>query len=671
MTSAPSSIDSRPDLRRCRPAPALGTRRRWRRFSPGDRVVDPGDPGIDVDLFAGGGGASLGKLWATGRSPDVAVNHWVGAIAMHSANHPETRHLLEDVYAVDPIEVCGDRRVRMLWASPTCTHFSRAKGRALRDRKIRGLAWAIIPWIHRVRPEVIILENVVEFLTWGPVSRVHDDGCCGDGDGVGCERSCGYGMPIRARAGETFAAWRKKILNYGYSLEHRKIAACDYGSPTTRERLYVVMRADGRPHDWPAPTHARVPTAQRPQRWRTAAEDVIDWSIPVPSLFDRRKPFKPPTERRLVRGLSKYVLAPEARPFLFMTTHGGRAHDVDDPVRTVTGAHRGEINLVSPMVMKTKTYGGGGNDARPADRPVGTVLGSSRGELAVGAAYMIHVSNGERPGQLPRIYDVRAPHPAVVAEGRKTAVGAAFLALHYSERREGEVMGVPVDEPTRAVTARDHHALVAANLVKLHGTSTVAEVSEPLHAVLASGTHHALSAAYLTRYNGQSVGQQPDVPVGTLDARDRYGLVEVDLAALPTWTPEIAGRAHQVYDLCVRHGYDGPGLDHDLRIVTLVASGHVLVVYDLGMRMLVPRELFRANGFPDTYAIDPRVPVAPRRGAKGAKGARGARARAEVKFKTMTRTDQVRAVGNSVCPHVAEALVRSAIATRGPASYAE
>lgn len=443
-------------------------------------------PSISVNLFAGGGGASLGELEATGRSPTIAVNHWPVAIAIHQANNPTTEHYIEDVYAVDPRVVAAGRRVGFLWMSPTCTHFSRASGAALKDQKIRGLAWSIMPWIVHARPDVIVLENVPEFLTWGPLHRRHAEGC--DGDEARCAKHCRYGRPIRSRAGETFRAWKRKIESKGYSFEARKLVAWEYGAPTTRERVYIIMRADGHPATWPAPTHAREPSAARPHRWRTAA-DIIDWSIPCPSIFGRKKALVEKTEARLVRGVGKYVLE-AARPFLL------------------------------------------------------------------------------------KVNDVQAPHPTVVAEGEKTALTLAFLA----------------------------------------------------------------------RYNGQSVGQDPDHPLGTLDTRDRYAVVSARCAGpvddlLATWTPEVERRARQVYHLMLRHGHDGPGMDHEAQLVTVQVDGQTLVIWDLGLRMLTARELFLAQGFSPSYVIDPIGPNGRR----------------------VTHTEQIRACGNSVCPPVARAIVRAVL----------
>jgi len=572
------------------------------------RIWKPGR--VDVDLYAGGGGASDGKRRATGSSPDIAVNHWPAAMAMHEVNHPDCEHYVEDIYDVKPLEATRGRRCRFLWASPTCVHFSRASGRRLSPDtiKIRGLAWSIMPWIVETRPEVIVVENVVEFLKWGPVCWQHIDGCTGEQDksGKSCDDGCPYGRPIKSREGETFRAWERRIRSYGYSFEARTLKAWEYGAPTTRERVYIVMRADGKPFAWPAPTHARpeVAAAAGLKPWRTAAE-IVDWSIPCPSIFDRKRPHVPATRQRVAKGMRKFVLE-ASKPFLMHLTHGVRhaPHDIAEPVPTVTGANRGEQSLVIP--------------------------------------YMVHRGNGERPGQEPRVYDVLAPHPTVVAGGVKTNPVVAFLAKAYSERATGGWNGgASLEQPVGTVTSQDHHHLVAAHMVKFYGTSSGAPVDAPVHTVTANdrrGGHLAVSAAFLTRYNGRSIGQQPAAPIGTIDATDRYGLVTA--AAAPEWTPAIARKARRVYKFLRKEKCVGPWMDHENKLVRLL--GTELVIYDIGMRMLVPRELFRANGFADTYVIDLLKPNG----------------------KPLTKTEKTRMAGNTVCPDVAEALFRAALPRR-------
>lgn len=522
---------------------------------------------IVADNFAGGGGASLGIELALGRSPDLAVNHDAEAIAMHAANHPTTRHYRESVWEVDPIEACQGKSCALAWFSPDCKHHSKAKGGKPRDQKIRGLAWVAITWAHRVRPRVIALENVEEFRDWGPLHRA----------------GTRAGKPIAARKGETFRAFVRKLERLGYTVEHRLLRACDYGAPTTRRRLFLIARCDGRPIVWPAPTHGKGGELLGLKPYRTAAE-CIDWSIPCPSIFDRDRPLADKTLARIARGIRKFVIE-AGRPFVIPVNHGGqgrrdhRVHDVDAPLPTVTGGQRGGHAVVVPTIIKTKTHGGGGNDAMGADEPLRTVTASKRGEFAVVAPYLVHRSNGERPGQEPRIYDAQRPLGTIVAQGQKHALCTAFLAKHYGGGYTGA--GVSLDEPTATITTQDHHGLVAAHLVRYN-------------------TKLAQVAAFLVRYNGTGDAESVDRPVGVLTTKPRFGLV------------------------------------------TVTIDGEEYVIADIGMRMLEPRELFRAQGFHDEYQI---APVGPN-------------------GKRLTKTAQIRMCGNSVSPPVAAAIVRANIGDR-------
>lgn len=475
-----------------------------------------GNHELVVDLFAGGGGASTGIFLATGRHPDVAVNHNPAALAVHAANHPVTRHEVEDVFDVNPRRVTGGRPVGLLWMSPDCTHFSKAKGGKPRDKGTRSLAWVAIRWASEARPRVIVLENVEEFVTWGPL--------------------CDAGQPIAHRKGETFAEWLRALQALGYRTEHRTLVAADYGAPTTRKRLFLVARCDGEAIVWPEPTHGRG----RAHPWRTAAE-IIDWTIPCPSIFDRPRSLADATLRRIAEGVRRYVLeAP--RPFIVNLTHGGRLEGIDVPTRTITAAHRGEKSIVVPTLIQT--------------------------------------GYGERPGQTPRVPGLDKPLGTVVAGGGRHALVAALLTKHY-----GGVVGHEVDRAIGTITTQDHHALTSATLVP-EGSDRREEVR-----------------AFLTKFYGTSTGAQLGLPVPTV----------------------TAGGSH-------------------LGVVTV--RGERYEIADIGMRMLVPRELFRAQGFPDSYAID-----------------------IEHEGRPLPKTTQIALAGNSVCPPLAEAIVRAQFGRR--AEYAE
>ena len=637
-----------------------------------------------VDLFAGGGGASTGIERAIGRSPDIAINHSPEAIALHAANHPTTKHYIENVYKVDSRRATGGRPVALLWLSPDCTHHSKAKGGKPRQQKIRGLAWADIPWAKHARPRVIVLENVEEWLDWGPLHRIHTDGCSNEFPTrtAMCHKGCRIGLPILARKGETFRAWRRKLERYGYVVDHRLMRACDYGAPTTRRRLFLIARRDGRPIVWPAPSHGKVVTAGPSQLelgarevkpWRTAAE-IVDWSIPCRSIFDRERPLADKTMARIAHGIRKYVLE-AARPFVIAVNHGGvgrtdhRVHDLDSPMPTITGGQRGGHALVSPLVIKAKTHGGGGNDAMRADEPLRTVTASKRGEFALVAPtfvrtsmhqsnagcayspeeplrtiatdggpalavpYLVHRSNGEREGQAPRIYDVARPLGTIVAQGNKHAVCAAFLAKHYGDRASGGWSGgSALDAPAGTVTAQDHHSLVAAHLTKLYGTSTGVDAREPVPTVTADGRHIGAVAAHLVRYNGVRPGVERvadlEQPIGTQDTSNRFALVAAFLAR---YNGQSTGQQP-----------DAPigTLDTTDRyaLVTVTIDGEEYAIVDIGMRMLTPPELFAAQGFGPGYVIDPIGPNG----------------------KPLTKTAQIRACGNAVPPDFADAIVSAA-----------
>lgn len=375
-------------------APSLGAQR-WSRP-------------LIVDLFAGGGGVSTGIMRALGRDPDIAVNHDPIAVRVHALNHPGTVHFCESVYRVAPRDVVGDHPVWLLWASPDCTHHSKAKGGKPRARKLRGLAWVVCRWARDVRPRVVIVENVEEFQGWGPIG---DDG-----------------RPIRERRGETFRAWVRKLESYGYRVEWRTLVAADYGAPTTRKRLFIVARCDGEPIVWPEPSHG----AGTGQPWRSAAS-IIDWWLPCPSIFERARPLKPATLRRIAEGVRRYVLS-NARPFIVPVTHprDRRVHSIDEPLRTITAAKRGELSLIAPALAQS--------------------------------------GYGEREGQAPRALDIEAPLGTLVAGGVKHRLVAAFIEKRYgSPAHRFRAVGQSLERPLSTVTVRDHHALCALPTVTAGG----------------------------------------------------------------------------------------------------------------------------------------------------------------------------------------------------------
>ena len=498
-----------------------------------------------VDNFAGGGGASLGIEWALGRSPNVAVNHDAEAIAMHAANHPLTRHYTEDIWKVDPREVCRTRPA-LAWFSPDCKHFSKAKGGKPVDKKIRGLAWIVLVWAKTVKPRVILLENVEEFEDWGPLGP--DD------------------RPDPLRIGLTFRIWKGKLEGLGYKVEHREIVAAVYGAATTRKRLYLIARCDGLPIVWPAESDALALTDRR------LAADCIDWSLPTYSIFltkEQARPYKiirplaDNTMRRIARGLQKFVID-NPRPFIVGLAHGEfargagtRSHGLDQPIRTIS-ASGNDHALVAPYIARIGQTGSRSSQVRGAREPISTI--TSKAEHLLCAPTLITQGYGERPGQEPRAPGLHKPLGTVVGSGHHALV-AAFLAKHNAGH---EATGQLFSNPMHTVVGRDQKALVTSSIVKLKGTAKDGQQLDlPLHTVQAGGNHYAETRAFLLKYYGPDQDPRLAEPLHTITARDRHGLVLV--------------------------------------------RGTPYVIADIGMRMLAPRELFAAQGFHDDYIIDPVV----------------------------------------------------------------
>lgn len=498
-----------------------------------------------IDNFAGGGGASTGIELALGRHVDVAINHDPQAVAMHRANHPQTEHHCESVWDVDPRAVHPGRPIGLLWLSPDCKHFSKAKGGKPVEKRIRALAWVALRWVAIRRPRVLMLENVEEFTTWGPVVCGPDGAC----------------RPCPKRKGREFRAFVNALRRHGYDVEWRELRACDYGAPTIRKRLFLVARCDGQPIRWPEPTHGDPASdavkLRQLKPWRTAAE-CIDWSLPCPSIFERARPLADATLRRVAKGIMRYVVN-AAEPFIVNTRNGERqgqqprTRGVHEPLWTVT-AQGSQGALVAPSLVGIDHRGSGDAASWSAGAPLTTVTSEARHALV-----------------------------------------SAFIAKHY-----GGVIGSDLRAPVPTVTSVDHNSLVASNLVKLRGGGNIGQpADEPLRTISAGGQHFAEVRAFLTAYYGTD--QDPGLrdPMHTVTTRDRYALVTV--------------------------------------------AGQQYAIADIGLRMLAPRELFAAQGFPASYVIDHGIDE------------RGQRV-------DLTKTAQVRMCGNSVCPPLAAALVRANLA---------
>ncbi len=515
-----------------------------------------------VDNFAGGGGASTGIEMALGRSPDIAINHDEEALAMHAANHPLTHHIQEDIFSVDPIAITKGQPVGLSWFSPDCKHFSKAKGGKPKSKKIRGLAWVAIKWAATVRPRVIILENVEEFKTWGPLSP------------------CGH--PCPERKGQTFRSFLNQLHKLGYTTDHREIRACDFGAPTIRRRFFLIARCDGRPIVWPDPTHGNptIPAVQAGQLlpWRTAAE-CIDFSLPCPSIFERKRPLAEATLRRIARGIRKYVIE-TANPFIVSLTHqgGDRVESINEPFRTITGAQRGEKAFVSPFLTE-------------------------------------HAN-----GTSQRNFSPQEPLRTQCAEvkGGHFGLVSAFLAKHYTG-----VTGSGLEEPVHTVTSVDHNALVAASMIRHFGESTGSPVDSPAPTVMSNGQGKTgIIASHLTKLYSTTTGQDNREPMATVTSGGNH------IGEVRAFLTKYYGEGGQDQD-CRDPIHTVPTRD---RFALVTIAGVDYAISDIGMRMLSPRELFHAQGFPPDYIINP--PSRP-----------------------LTKTAQVRMCGNSVCPPLAAALV--------------
>lgn len=536
---------------------------------------------IIVDNFAGGGGASTGIELAAGRPVAIAINHDPDAILLHKTNHPYTTHLQASVWDVDPVAVCKGRPVGLAWFSPDCKHFSKAKGAALVDRKIRGLAWIVLRWAGTVRPRVIMLENVEEFQTWGPVRR---------------------GKPIKKKAGQTFRKFIKQLSKLGYNIQYRELVAADYGAPTTRKRFVLVARCDGKPIVWPERTHAPRDSEEvlsgKLLPWRSAAE-IIDWSQPTYSIFASKqeikekygvnaiRPLADNTLRRIIRGVDKFTIK-SGKPFLVECNHGGDGHTrtVTEPVNTVTGKYTGGV-CSSVMVPYTFSNTGGS---------VGSDVGSP--------VHTIRTAGGQ-------------------------ILSAASLIQYHTEQTEN-VRASGLNVPLNTVDASNRYGLTCANLVEYYGNGNPLDVSQPMHTVTAHD-REALVSAHVVKFKGQELGQHPTDTLNTITAQG------LEYAQCNTVLVKAGGQnlGHwpKIRDLLNK--YCGYSLADD-EVLLLNISGVLYFIADITLRMLIPRELYNAMGFPVDYIID-----------------------RDYRGKSYGKTKQVERCGNAVCPPLADAMVRA------------
>ena len=596
------------------------------------------DDEIVVDFFCGGGGAGTGLEMGLGRTVTVAKNHSPAAISMHTINHPHAKHFTTDVFEGDPDTECGGRAVGWFHMSPDCTHHSQAAGGQPRKREIRNLSWIGLKWAGMKRPRVISLENVKQILQWGPLvaKRCKSTGRVIKLGGVIAEPDevvpVGeqFLVPDQKRRGQTWAVFVAELQRLGYAVEWRVIKACDFGAPTSRERLFMIARCDGQTIVWPEPTHAKNPTKGQ-QKWRTAAE-CIDWSIPSKSIFGRKKDLAPATLRRVAKGMRKFVLD-AANPFIVPIANwsGESVQSADEPLRTVTSYPKGgAFSVVSPVLMGA---GGPVYSGKPVavDQPVGTLM--TQNHRAIAAAALVQLGNGDKPGSAPRSADLGQPLGTIMASGGKYAVATAFMA--QMNGGFNTTAAKSIEDPMTTVTnTGSQQQLVTANLVHLRGNCDARDLKDPLHTISAGGTHHGLMTAFLERQFGASVGQALDEPAHTITAGGggKSSLVELQLS------PEVEAGALRVAAFLISYygtenvsGASEPAptitTRDRLALVTVTIKGTQYVIVDICLRMLQPAELYKAQGFPADYII-----------SHGADG------------KPFTKAQQVHMCGNSVSP---------------------
>lgn len=592
-----------------------------------------------IDNFAGGGGASTGIEFATGRAVDAAINHDPDAILMHQTNHPHTRHYCESVWDVDPWEVTRGRPVGLAWFSPDCKHFSKAKGSKPVDRNIRGLAWIVLKWAGTVKPRVIILENVEEFQTWGPVRK---------------------GKPVKSRRGETFRKWKEQLQALGYEIDHRELVAADYGAPTIRKRFFLIARCDGKPIIWPERTHAPKDSEDakngKCKPWRGAAE-IIDWTIPCPSIFDTTdeikekysiraiRPLAVNTQKRIARGIEKFVLQ-NKEPFIVPIGYGERkgqaprVHDIKEPVSTVVSSGKQYLCQpeLSPFIVQVN-HKGEQFRGQELKEPIPTITGKHGYGLATPVMTAIAVSKAEQCLAMPsliqyhteqseRVRGQGMDEPIMTLDAaNRYGLSVAYLAEYFQNGRP-----LDVNSPLHTSTTKDRECLCMAHMEKFFSggyTGNGSDANTPLGTVTAVD-HNGLVETFISKFYKTGIGQKPDEPLHTVTtSAGHFGVVTVKMSRsemnLHHW--------NEVRELL--NAYCGYAIAED-EILLLDVNGTLYFISDIGLRMLTPRELYAANGFPPDYIIDH-----------------------DYTGKAYGKTKQVARCGNAVPPPFAEALVRA------------
>lgn len=547
---------------------------------------------ITVDGFCGGGGWSTGFELAIGRPVDIGINHDADAIAMHKRNHPFTKHYNENIFEVDPYEATQGRPVGWAHFSPDCTHFSRAKGGKPVKKTIRGLAWVVAKWAGTVHPRIISMENVPEFMTWGPLCARRDkDGRIYKTDGTLAKKHeyvpCSEQqlIPDKRKSGQTFWAFINTMKSLGYECEWKILIASDYGAPTIRKRLFILFRNDGQPIKFPEPTHgdpnSEAVKSGKLKPWHTAAE-CIDWSIPCPSIFERKKPLAENTLRRIAKGIQKFVID-NPEPFIMCNNTNNIGADIDSPMPTITTGNRNYV-VVPTLTQICQT--GGGDRSSDIEQPLKTTASKNEFCLVSPTLIQYHAEQSERE---VRGQALERPLQTVDTANRYGLV-AAFISKYFGGNYQGG--GSAADEPLHTITAVDHNALAAVHITQFNNHCVGQKVDEPLNTITCGAGHFGEVRAFLVKYFSTGTAKSVKEPLDTITTKDHFGLVTIK------------------------------GVEH--------------AIVDIGMRMLTPRELYNAQGFPIDYEIE-----------------------TDCYGKAYPKTKQVARCGNSVPPPFATAIVHA------------
>lgn len=691
-----------------------------------DRYQIRFDQEVFIDLFSGGGGASMGIEAATAIPVFAAVNHNPDAIAMHMTNHPYTKHYQTNVWDVDPLTVCEGRPVGLLWASPDCTHFSKARGGKPVNKNIRSLSWVVLKWALEVRPRVLMMENVEEIQTWGPLIYIKrgnekvwvpDPEHTGEtfvafigmltsgvpGDHPAMEEACHY-----LHIGQDDPRRQKLIDGLGYDVEYRELVAADYGAPTTRKRFVLCGRCDGKPVVWPERSHAPRNSPEvksgKLKPWRSAAE-IIDWNLPSYSIFDTKeqikekfgvnaiRPLADNTMKRVICGVDKHSIKSHS-PFLVECNHSGSGHirDIYEPLNTVTGKHTGGIaqpvvapfiaqhkfsnpaqnignplstitsvgahELVSPVVAPFTFSNTGGSVGSPANEPVHTIR-SAGGQVLASASLMCIGQTGGGD----RLRDIREPVPTVVSKQEACLLSANLIQYHTETAETART--ADLHSPINTVDTSNRYGLATAHLVEYYGNGQSVGVGEPLHTVTShdrdalalvhiqkyfSGGYtgcgddavaplstvtalprHGVCAAHVVKFKGQELGTSPADSLPTITATGSYAECRAVLAKVDS--NQSLGHWPKIRTLLNK--YCGYNMADD-EIILLIIHGIAYFIADILLRMLTPRELYNAMGFPTDYIID--------RDHMG---------------RSYPKSKQVARCGNAVCPPMAAAMVKA------------